>query len=353
MTATSGDLRAARALAFVGAMLLAHTAWAAPPSENVATARELYKQGADALDAHDAKTAVTKLKSAWALVQTPVIGHDLARAHLALGQLVDAREAALAVMRIPVAFDETERSRQARTESSKLADSLAARIPHVTIRVQGTATEQATVKLDGNVVPAGALTVARQANPGAHQATIDTEDGRHAEASVTVGEGDSKELVLALPEPKAAPPPVTPPPVITAPHDGPAPLTSAQPRERVSYVSPVVWVGVATAGVGLAVGLITGALALGSASTVAAHCTVVKNGVNLCPTQYAGELSTGNTEATISTIGFVTAGVGVGVLVTGLLLSGKRDAPPSASRPRLVPIFGSTTGLTLVIPASL
>lgn len=347
MSVTSGDLRRLSAAACFAASLVAGVAHAAPPSENVATARELYKQGADALDAHDVRTAVAKLSSAWALVQTPVIGLDLARAHLGMGALVDAREAALAVMRIPPAPDETARSREARAEATKLAESLAPRIPHVTLRVHGAGAEQATVKLDGRVVPPAALTVARQANPGPHVATIDTDDGRHAESSVTLAEGESKELVLQLPEPKAAPtvapPPVTPPATTTS-----APTsTPSTTRERVTYISPLVWIGVATTGVGLAVGAIGGGVALGAASTVSAHCTTIINGVNVCPPQYASSLSMGNAAATISTIGFVAAGVGAGALVTGLLLSGKRDVTTSA---RLVPMLGATTGLLLVVP---
>ena len=349
MNATSGDLARAGAAACLAVLLVTRAAAAAPPSENVATARELYKQGADALDAHDVKTAVTKLKSAWSLVQTPVIGFDLARAYLATGQLVDAREAALAVMRIPVAFDETDRSRRARDEAAKLAEALAKRIPHVTIRIEGKEVEQATIKLDGIVIPRDALTVARQANPGAHTATIDVEDGRHAEGTVTVAEGESKELVLTVPAPAPKPPP-------DVKGDSPkhdvvvAPPPDTRPRERVTYVSPLVWVGAVTTGAGLALGAITGAVALGAASTVSAHCNVLtKDGVGVCPPQYASDLSTGNTAAALSTVGFIAAGVGAGVLVTGILLSGKRDAPASAAR--VVPMLGGTMGAALVLPA--
>src|SRR5260370_42445676 len=99
--ATFGELRVLCAV-----VLVAGAARATNPTD-VATARELYKVGADALDMGDPKAAVEKLTQAWALVQTPVIGTDLARAHKALGHLVEAREAALAVQRLALAHDET------------------------------------------------------------------------------------------------------------------------------------------------------------------------------------------------------------------------------------------------------
>ncbi len=130
----------------IAAILFAANARAANPSAaDVATARELYKQGADALDAGNAKLAADKLSQAWALVQTPVIGFDLARAQSALGHLVEAREAALGVQRIPVAKDETARSSEARGDATKIAAQLEPRSPHVTRDVRGLAGHAATV----------------------------------------------------------------------------------------------------------------------------------------------------------------------------------------------------------------
>ncbi len=193
--ATFGDERRVAAIALV-LTALAPRAYAGNPSPaDVATARELYKDGADALDAGNVKVAAEKLAQAWSLVQTPVIGTDLARAQRSLGRLVEAREAALAVQRLAVAHDETSRSTQARTDADKIALELAPRIPHVKVTAQGVGSgHAATVKLDGAIVPEAALSAARQANPGKHTATIDTDDGRHAEGAVTLAEGETKEI---------------------------------------------------------------------------------------------------------------------------------------------------------------
>jgi hypothetical protein len=288
---------------------------AGPTPEQIATARELYKQGADALDALDAKTAVEKLVAAWALVQTPVIGFDLARAQMAVGHLVEAREAALAVSRLPAVPTETARSTQARTQSQEMADAIAPRIAHLTVKVTGLAPDQdAVIKLDGAIVPREALTVAHQVNPGAHTATIILPDGQKREETITLAEGAKSELVLETPTP--LPPTEKPPPLVIAPT-----TTTAPPPEKQRPISPIVWIGVGVTGAGLAIGAIAGAFALSEAGAVRDRCTLVIGLDHVCSQADAGHLSSASTSATISTVGFIGAGIGVGIIVTGLILT--------------------------------
>lgn len=225
-------------------MLATSAVRADPTPEQIATARELYKQGADALDALDAKTAVEKLVAAWALVQTPVIGFDLARAQLALGHLVEAREAALAVARLPAVATETPKSQQARTQSFDMADAIAKRIAHVTIRIEGLDPDrEAQVKLDGATIPRAALSVTHQVNPGKHRITIDLADGQKREGTVSLAEGETKELVLDVPAPLPAnAKPLPPAPIATSP------IGSAPPPEKSRSISPVVWIGAGVTG---------------------------------------------------------------------------------------------------------
>ena len=281
-------------------------------------------------------------------MQTPVIGASLARAQQRLGHLVEAREAALAVQRLAVAPDETGRSKQARADADAIAAQVAPRIPHVKLVVQGVGQHHsATVKLDGAVVPEAALTVARQTNPGDHQATLDTDDGRHAEAAVTLAEGDTKEVSLVAPaptEPVAPPAPAVALPPAAAPAEL-APSTGAPaPAPQSTHISPVVWVGVIVGGVGLVTGGITGALAVNEASIVSSKCHGTgTDGKTVCLPPYTGDLDRGNTYATVSTIAFIGVGVGAALAVTGWFFSsGKSDAPAQG---RLVPFVGPISGL--------
>ena len=332
---TFGERRFVAGLALVLSFVAAN-ARAANPTD-VATARELYKDGADALDAQNPKLAVEKLSQAWSLVQTPVIGTDLARARRALGQLVEAREAVLAVQRIPPQPDETVRSTQARAEADKIAVELATRIPHVKLVVEGVGENHtATVKLDGEIIPPTALGITRQANPGERTATLDTDDGRHASGSATLAEGETKEITLTVPPP-AAPAETTTPTIVVETHAQAPEKPVVAPRS--SRVSPIVWIGIAFAGVGLATGAITGALALNEASIVKAKC----GGNGVCLPPYTSDLDAANALATVSTIAFITVGVGAALIITGFVLGGgKSDA---TKRARILPFVGPISGV--------
>jgi len=352
MSATFGR-RAGAALVLVLALAAGRASAAGPSAADVATARELYKQGADALDAGNAAVAADKLAQAWALVQTPVIGFDLSRAQLALGHLVEAREAALSVQRLPVGHDETARSNEARGAAGKLAAQLESRIPHVTVSVEGLAGHEATVKIDGSVIPGAALSVARQADPGSHVAVVDTDDGRHAEGTVMLAERDTRTIVLRLDAPRATEsttPPAKPAHVETvAPTqlERPAqPALFAPTPEKRPGTSPLVWIGLGTAVAGLVTGAITGAFALSEESTVKANCST-QSSVDqkyVCFPPYTNDLATANTLATISTIGFVVSGVGIAVLVTGLVLGGASTSHAQKTA-RITPFFGPVTGV--------
>jgi len=323
-------------------VLLARGALAEPSPDDIATARELYKQGADALEAGNAEVAVAKLSQAWALVHTPVIGVDLARAQSKLGHLVEAREAALSVQRLVVSFDETARSTEARGDAAKIADALEPRIPHIIVTVDGLAGHSGTVKLDGNIIPAVALAAPRQANPGTHMATVDTDDGRHAENTLVLPEHETNTIVLHL----DAPPP---PPEVTPDTNGGVRATDGNPQEHPlrkpeSHISPFVWVSVAVTGVGLVTGALTGALATNESSIVRGNCqaTIGSDPRLVCLPPYTGDLSAANTYATISTIGFVAAGVGALALMGWFLF-----APSSTKKAvAVMPIIGPVSGLS-------
>jgi hypothetical protein len=337
-----------RAVVFVVALAstgFATNAAASHPSvTDIATARELYKDGADALDMGNAKVAVEKLAQAWSLVQTPVIGTDLARAQRRLGHLVEAREAALAVQRLPSAHDETSRSTEARTDADKIAAELVSRIPHVKLTLQGVGEgHAATVKFDGAVVPEGSLAVARQANPGAHIATLDTDDGRHAEGSATLAEGETKEISLTVPAPTTTTTTEPKPTALEPQHVDRKPDAIA-PMPQSAHYSPVLWVGVTTSAVGLVVGALTGAFALNEASIVKQQCQATgTDGKLLCPPAYAGDLDSANALGIVSTIGFAALGVGAVLVVVGLAVGkSKSDSPMHA---RIIPLLGPVSGI--------
>src|SRR5262249_44422469 len=112
-------------------------AQAQPTAADLETARALFREGQELRARGELSEANDKPRAAHAAGRTPITGLELARTHEMLGQLVEAREVALDVARIPVASDETERSAEARAQAAQLADALRPRIPDLTVRVTG------------------------------------------------------------------------------------------------------------------------------------------------------------------------------------------------------------------------
>jgi hypothetical protein len=69
-----------------------------------------------------------------------------------------------------------------------------------------------------------------------------------------------------------------------------------------------------------------GILAITKGSDIEDRCV----GGTKCPPETHSDIDSGQTLGTISTISFIVAGVGVGVLVTGLLGVGRSEAKASA-----------------------
>ena len=66
---------------------LAH---AEPTAEDLASARELFKEGRALREKGDLPKALEKLRAAHALGQTPITGLELARTYVLVGRLVEA-----------------------------------------------------------------------------------------------------------------------------------------------------------------------------------------------------------------------------------------------------------------------
>jgi hypothetical protein len=176
------------------------------------------------------------------------------------------------------------------------------------------------VKIDDAEISSSSVSVPLKVNPGKHEvvARLGTEEKR-AKVDLAEGELKSLELLLANAGP-ATPPPPPPPPV--------------EPETRTS---PLVWIGLATAGLGTIVGATTGILAFGVQGDVASRC---EGGVR-CPPATHADIDRGATFGTISTVSFILAGAGAVVLVYGLLSPSR--VPSGATSAQLGGLVGSTS----------
>ncbi len=319
-----------------------HRAFAqARSASDIAQARELFNDGIRLRDQGDLPDAIEKLRAAHALGDTPITGLELGRAYLAAGKLVDAREVFLSVARIATRPAETARSTAARTESAKLAEQVRARIPSVTIRVTGVPVDDVSVSLDGAPVPTEALSAPRLVNPGTHTMAARPTHGNAVETTVELREGENRDVELKLvfvpaaSNPDLGPGAVTPPPAGSEPPAQTMPAPSASKR-----LSPWVYVGFGVAAAGVGVGTVTGLLSISKATSVKDQCRDLA-----CPSSVDGDLQSGRTLGTVSTIAFVGAGVGAVVGVLALTLWRHDDSPGvSTSSPVVVRPWLSATG---------
>lgn len=324
----------ARVSSIVGLVLLLRVGVThAQSAADLESARDLFKQANDLRDAGDLKGALVKYKAAHALGNTPATGLELGRAYMDSGLLVEARETLLAIDNIAKKPNESERTKGARAEASKLVGALHDRIPSLTVIVDGApASVTPTVTLDGVAIPAAAIGIERKINPGDHVIVVSVA-GRDATTNVSLAERDSRTVHVVAPSPPVEAPVVTPmtpvappePPVvmpIVPPAPTSPPIEWHPPRQTPSQTSiPAgAWVVGSLGLVAWSVTAITGGMAISKKGDVASHCNQYKQ----CDSVGLAAVSSGSTFATVATITSIVGAVGiVGAVVIGLVGSRK------------------------------
>ena len=304
------------AAALTIAVALASTPAFAQTAEERETARQQFEDGKKKRDSGDKEGALASFKAADALMNVPTTKLAVARAYLALGRLVEARDAAFRVSQIPVEKKEPQPFADARAASAKLADDLAKRIPSVTLSLTGVPSDdEADITIDGVAVPPAAASAPRKVNPGKHQivAKLKERDDGTVNKEFTIAEKEEKKIDVDLTELGKKPKKVA----VVAPAE-PKPTTTIEPPAPPpeKKTSPLVWIGGGLAIAGAGVGTAFGLMSMSDKATADESCREGK-----CPPQAHDALDSANQNALISTIGFASAGVGVGVAVVGLFLS--------------------------------
>ena len=218
----------------------------------------------------------------------------------ALGHWVEARSRA-----------QTEGNAGIEEEAEKRAKALEPRLSKLTVAVAG-APADVEVTRDGVVLGAASMGVALPVNPGTHTLVVHAKGHEDLAQSVTLAEGESKRVELAMGAVRIEKPPAA---------GRGAPAQGREPRG----VSALVFVGIGTAIVGAGVGTVTGILAFGKASAARDACPSER-----CTTAGLEAVDAGRTLATISTIGFIVGGVGAGVGLFGFIF-GKPAARSSVA----------------------
>lgn len=309
--------RALSGVAFTAALIAGSPAYAQRSATDIESARQLYNQGVQLRDLGDLKGALEKLKAAHALGNTPITGVELCKTHAALAQPVEAREVCLGVGRIPPLSGETSRSQDARNEAQRIAEEQKPKIATVRLHITGVpAGREATVTVDGALVPTAALTEARAVNPGRHDLAAKIGKGAESRSSFDLAPGETKDITLPVQAP-----PVETEPVSTSPSGQP---TKLPPPHRSNGLQTA---GFIVAGVGLGIGSVAGLVALSGKSDLDKACTNSQ-----CGTDQHDKLDSAKTWGNVSTVMFVVGGAGLLVGLYATFTAPKSAAQAPASR---------------------
>jgi hypothetical protein len=171
-------------------------------------------------------------------------------------------------------------------------------------------------------VPSATLSDPHPVNPGTHEIVAVSTDGTRAATSVDLKESESRGVDLSVAPPSGAP---------SSPSSAPGPSPTQTPpiekRSGPSGTPLLVYGGFGLAAAGIAVGTVTGIVALGKGSSVSNAC---RNTLD-CPESVVSDLNTGRTMAAISTVSFACAGAGAVAGVLALVLGHKKEAAPAAA----------------------
>jgi hypothetical protein len=317
-----------------------------------AGARAAATEGLKALREKRWAEAVDLFTRAESLVHAPPHQLYLAQAQSELGLLVQARENLLRVMRESLAANAPRAFRDAQEEARELLQKLEARLPYVTINVEGGGSARVAVTEDGRRIPDALVGVPRPVNPGSHSYEAVAE-GLRGTANLEIKES-ARERVLVKLEPAnvAAPPAAS----AAAGESGNAasepgaagsqgPSTAAEIDTAAGGTNPLriasyVALGVGVVGLGLGTFFALDASGkFDESNTLFEESNCAQSCSETVKAQISQLDSDGDSAQSLAIVGFVAGGVGVAAGVVLFIVSGKDTSTP-AEAVRLRPYVG-------------
>lgn len=300
---------------------LASPAHATAPEDDAArsNARQLATDASEAYRAAQYDMAYDRFNRAYKLVGVPALGVWSARSLERGGRLVEASERYREVLANKAAGEPSSAEADALREARLELDELLPRIPNLIVRIQNAEPSKIDVKLDGARVATELLDVKQRVNPGKHTLTAQRGSERF-EQEVTLGEREVKELVFQFEAER--------------PSEAVAPAAQPQDQKPQAGGFDTQTVGLVSIGVGaafLASGIVTGVVGLGQESALVPLCPE-RN----CPESERAARDELETMKTLSTIGFIGAGV-FGALGATLFIVGSSSSDSRATTARDVP----------------
>jgi hypothetical protein len=290
-------------LLLASALLLSARA-RADDTRDPAAAEELFRQGRAASQKQDFTTACAKFRESNRL--DPAVGtvFNIADCEEKLGRLATSWTLFQEVVqRLP---NDDER----RTIASERARSLEGRVPTLTIHLAHSDRDDVVVRRDGVVLGAASLETALPVDPGEHTVMVEAPGTQSAVFTSRVGAGEHASLEVKVGT------------VSTATQQGLATLGGSSPAaDQPSHTAAYVVGGIGVAG--LVTGVVAGLIVLSKKSTVDSECVG-----KVCSQAGVNAASSGKTFGVVTTVGLLTGALGLGT-ATYLFLSA-----PSTENPR-------------------
>ncbi|UQA58666.1 tetratricopeptide repeat protein [Polyangium aurulentum] len=333
MSSTTADPRSPSPLrrglraAVLGAALLAAPLSAHAQGSDKAGAESLFQEGKALLAA--GKTAEACPKFAESQRLDPSVGTllNLARCHEQLGRTASAWATYKEAATLARAVGQTERE----TAAKDFARKLEPRLSRLRIEAKSPPAGLA-IKRDGIAVGEASLGSAIAVDPGEHTVEATAPGYKTWSAKIVVGaEADTKSVTVPALEPDLA----------AGAGTGGAPVVATEPDAGAGGKSGMRTAAFVVGGAGvvaLGVGAVFGGLAMSDAGELEERCPK-----GACSRDDQELMTSANTKATVSTIGF---GVGAAALGTGvvLFLLSRSPSKESAQSAQIVPSFGPNGG---------
>jgi len=300
---------------------------------DTAAARAYGQDGVMLADQGKCAQAIEKLDRAEKLHHAPTTAVRLAECEITVGKIVAGTERLQRMLREGLPPGSPKIFVAAMDRAQKALDVALPRIATLRISVTAPAGTKPNVTIDEEAISGALIGADIPTDPGLHKVTASAVGFLPFSKDVTLKEGESNGITLVLvADPKYKPEP-------PADTNARAPATAQPPEAKPSRVLPFVAFGIGAVGIG--VGTVAGLVVGGKSSDLSSNC----RGDGSCPRSQESTLSSAETMAAVSTVGFIVgaAGVAAGVILLLTGPSGKASAQRTV-RPLLGAGFAGLDG---------
>lgn len=302
---------------WLGALALASLTLlpALPARADSVTAEALFQSGREALDGGDFRLACERFEESYRLEPTAGTALNLGNCRERLGQL------AAAWQRFREAAEKLPSGDSRVGVATARAAALESKIPKLTLRAPE-GSEDWQILRDGSAVGPASLNLPLPLDPGSHLIEVRAPNRSPWREHIELEPSQHRELQLRAGVPLS---------VASDRHS----LASPNEGSRRAWGYALGGVGV----VGIAAGVVTGAMVMSKSATVEAECVEKR-----CSDKGLAAAESGRTLSTASTVAFAAGAAFVGVGIY-LVLSGQRGEPQTASASRRETRIEATTSL--------